>query len=371
MPPLPTDTGEAAVTIHPFHPGADVAITSTPQPVTARVRSLVEWRDEAQAAHALATGLVDTSFVPKQFRGKPIEGAAAILAGSEVGLSPLASLRSFDVIEGTASPRALTLRAIVQSLGHSLIVVESTEHRCVIRGRRRGEQEWQESVWTIQRAQRLKLTGKDNWQKQPQAMLLARATAECARMIAADALLGIPYTLEELADEVAVELEPRTRTVRRQQPAAVEAAPAPAAPAVAPPAARSDGYAGRPVEDTGLPPLPGEDATESAAGPGGDRAATAAQLKKMGAVFGALTVTDRAERLALTSRIVGRGITTASDLTRDEAKTLIDTLEGNGPQMVEAYRAEAFGDADPDGDEGLPDPTVEDAWGAPAGGDQA
>ncbi|MBQ1164468.1 hypothetical protein KBZ21_41525, partial [Streptomyces sp. A73] len=39
-----------------------------------------------------------------------------------------------------------------------------------------------------------------NYKTQPQNMLLARATAECARLIAADVLMGMPYSAEELAD---------------------------------------------------------------------------------------------------------------------------------------------------------------------------
>jgi hypothetical protein len=68
-------------------------------------------------------------------------------------------------------------------------------------------------VWTIDRAQKLGLTGKDNWKKQPESMLIARATSEVCRRIAADALLGLPYSVEEIADTV--ETEPQ-RTARRR-----------------------------------------------------------------------------------------------------------------------------------------------------------
>ncbi len=37
---------------------------------------------------------------------------------------------------------------------------------------------WQTSVWTIERAQQMGLLGKDQWKKQPDAMLVARATSE-------------------------------------------------------------------------------------------------------------------------------------------------------------------------------------------------
>lgn len=166
----------------------------------AAVARLAAWAAAASATHQMATRLVETSFVPQAFRNKPLEATAAMLAGAEVGLNPMASLRAFDVIQGTAAPKALTLRAIVQSHGHAMRVVESTADRCIVEGRRKGDENWQRSEWDIDRAKRLKLTGKENWQNQPKAMLLARATAECARLVAADAILGIPYSAEEIRD---------------------------------------------------------------------------------------------------------------------------------------------------------------------------
>ena len=140
---------------------------TSPAPVALRdyqsdaVRRLGEWAESASAAFQIAERLVQTSFVPAAFRGKPVEAAAAILAGVEVGLQPMAALRSFDVISGQAAARAITLRAIVQSHGHEIEVIESTATRCVMRGRRRGASDWQKVTWTIDRARDLQLTGKD------------------------------------------------------------------------------------------------------------------------------------------------------------------------------------------------------------------
>lgn len=164
------------------------------------VQRLSEWATSAQAASAVAAELCRSSFVPDSFRGKPNEATAAILAGLEVGLQPMAALRSFDVIQGQAAARAITLRAIVQSHGHEVEVVESTATRCKVRGRRRGSDAWQEVTWTMDRARQLGVTNKPNWKNQPQAMLVARATSEICRLIASDAILGIAYSSEEIAD---------------------------------------------------------------------------------------------------------------------------------------------------------------------------
>lgn len=176
--------------------------------------SLIEWAKEAHEAHKIAQSLAKTAFVSTTLRGKPEEVTGAILTGHEVGLRPMAAVRSIDVIQGTPAMRAVAMRALVQSAGHDLWVEETTLTRAVVCGRRRGSEHVQKSVWTIDRAKRLGLTSKDNWTKQPDAMLIARATAECCRLIAADVLLGLPYAVEELDDVEAVE-PPKKRTAKR------------------------------------------------------------------------------------------------------------------------------------------------------------
>ena len=160
--------------------------------------ALVQWAYAAQEAHKIATSLARTSFVPRSLQGKPGDITAAILAGQELGLQPMAALRSMDIIQGTPALRAHAMRGLVQSKGHQVQLVESGEALCVMRGKRRGEDDWQQVEWSIERAQRLGLTGKDQWKKQPQAMLIARATGEICRLIASDVLHAMPYASEEL-----------------------------------------------------------------------------------------------------------------------------------------------------------------------------
>jgi hypothetical protein len=200
---------------------------------------LAAWADSARAAFTIAESLAKTSFVPDAFRGKPHEVTAAILTGHEMGLSPMAALRSFDLIKGTPAMRANAMRGLVQSHGHAIWEEESTATRAVVCGQRAGESEVHRSEWTIERARDAQLTGKDNWKKQPKAMLLARATAEACRLTASDALHGVPYAAEELVDGTAGE----TRTVRRHrkpptnQPATAEPVPdaGPTVPQTQPP----------------------------------------------------------------------------------------------------------------------------------------
>ena len=303
--------------------------------------ALQSWALEADAAYLLAERMVQTSFCPKQFQGNAVEAAAAVLAGAEVGLSPLAALRSFDIIQGVAAPRALTLRAIAQSIGCQFQTLHEDDVRVQMRARRPGG-EWETVEWTIAQAQALGLATKDNWKKQPRAMLVARATAELARRVAADRILGLGYAAEEQDGEDAPAAKPKRATVQRKT------APAPEAPELPPPdpaparQERGNDRTLRSVSDVDLPPLPDEPAPApgeerqgqadpvpssppTAAAPG-DRPgyATAAQLRMLRAMENTAGVTDREERLRRYTEMAGRQITTSKDLTRIECQRILD-----------------------------------------------
>ncbi|MEU0098190.1 hypothetical protein [Streptomyces sp. NPDC006267] len=164
-----------------------------PQPTN----ELMEWVESARQANLVAQSLAKTSFAGA-YRGKPDEIVAAILTGQELGLQPMTSLKSIDVIQGQPALRAHAMRAIVQHQGHDIELVESTPTHCVMRGRRKGGENWQQVEWDIPRAQQLGLLTKDQWKKQPKTMLIARATGELCRLIASDALHGLPYAAEEV-----------------------------------------------------------------------------------------------------------------------------------------------------------------------------
>jgi hypothetical protein len=312
--------------------------------------ALIAWSDSARAAAGIAKSLARTPFVPDSLRDRDPDitagnVTAAILTGVELGLTPMAALRSIDVIKGTPSLRAIALRALVLNAGHELIVEESTATRAIVRGRRRGQLEWQTSRWTLDRARTLNLLGRDQWRQQPTAMLVARATAECARLIAADVLLAIPYVAEELDDgdaepDDAAPVRAR-RTAQRRT-----ATPPPLLPApddtlsldTAPPGPAAPAPVDEPPLDDTPTPEPDVDMI------------TDAQMRAVQAGFRDLGIKDRAQRLTITRQIVGRDIDTAKDLYRLEASTVIDDLAERKRRLDEdeqidaAYEAEQGGD---------------------------
>ncbi|MFI1889871.1 hypothetical protein [Streptomyces jumonjinensis] len=175
----------------------DESAVVTADTPAAQPTDLMQWVESARQASIVAQSLAKTSFAGA-YRGKPDEITAAILTGQELGLQPMTALKSIDVIQGQPALRAHAMRGILQARGHEIEVVESTDTHCIMRGRRKGAESWQQVVWDIPRARLLGLLGKDQWKKQPKTMLVARATGEICRLVASDALHGMPYVAEEL-----------------------------------------------------------------------------------------------------------------------------------------------------------------------------
>lgn len=274
--------------------------------------------------------VVKTNFVPQAYRGKPAEALACVLTGEMLGLHPLVSMREIDVIQGTPAYSAKMQRALVQRAGHKIWLEEATATKVVMAGHRQDDPEHITRVtWTIDRAKTMGLTGKDNWRKQPQSMLIARATGELARLIAADELLGLAYNAEEVRDgttsdeevveAVPVDLEgppegvkaPGPEKNRRSIPAkkaAAKAAPAPA-PAVVP---------GDPLDD-----FDDIDGVAAASSKSVEQRRTEMVLIRTKEVLGDLV---RDDRLAFYAASVGHPVASAKDLDGVDVDRVIGDL---------------------------------------------
>lgn len=269
---------------------------------------LVAWAAAASAANQLAKALTTTTFVPATFKGNAADATAAILMGDELGLSPLAALRSIYVVHGTPALYARSMVALAQSQGHQVWTEATSDQKVVVCGRRRGSDKVERAEWTMARAQKAGYTSNKKYASNPQEMLYSKAAGEVVRKIAADALAGVPFSVEDLELE---EDQPTStvtragkRTVSRAQPAAEEPAfdPAPE-PATA---------AAEPQQDA----LPTDPAAESITEP---------QMRRLQAHY---SNHDRADRLAEASSVLGRDVTSFSELTKAEAGRLIDWIDG-------------------------------------------
>ena len=193
----------------------------TPEVTDAGLNDLMRQAEAMSAAHKLATVLCNTQMVPQTFRGKPDDGAAAILYGAELGLKPQQALQQVFVVHGQPAIYARTMVALLKGRGYRFETVESTDESVTVRGTSpSGEQET--STWTLDRAKKAGYTSNKKYQTDPQAMLYAKAASEVSRRLAPDVLLGIKYTAEDL------ELEPVQMNATRQDVARQAlAAPAP------------------------------------------------------------------------------------------------------------------------------------------------
>lgn len=171
----------------------DLAIPDSP---IASALALVE------PAYALVERVCRTNFVPQAYRGKPDEALACVMLGEELDLKPMTALREIAMIQGTPALSAKLQRALVTRAGHEVWLVESSNVKCVMAGRRA---DWPKDrvthvTWTIQDAEAAKLASKDNWRNHPTDMLIARASGRLCRLLASEVMLGLAYNVEELRD---------------------------------------------------------------------------------------------------------------------------------------------------------------------------
>jgi hypothetical protein len=284
---------------------------------------LPAWVALLAPAAELAETLAHTEFVPKELRGRPAAIAAVILYGFEVNIGPMQALGSMDVIQGKPTPSAELLRALIYSAGHDMWVVEATQTRVTVGGRRNGSPRETTITWTSEMARAAGLTGNPSWKKYPRAMLMARATSELARAIFPDAIHGLG-TLADLADVPVTDTAPpieaaaaNAATMRRTRRRTVTPG---AGDSPDPAPGQTDDAA--PVSD-GVPDIPPADASP----PTDTGAVTREQFARMNIAFRDMGVEDRNTRLRMVSGIVGRKLDTSQELTRDEASKVISALD--------------------------------------------
>lgn len=279
-----------------YDPGKAVYIP----PVDPTGGRLVAWAEAASAAHSLAKALSATAFVPAAMKS-PGDATAAILMGDELGLSPIAALRSIYVVHGTPALYAKSMVALALSHGHAIWTEESTDAKVVVCGQRRGSEHVERSEWTIARAQKAGYTSNKKYASNPQEMLYSKAAGEVARKVAADTLAGIPYSVEDL------ELgEVQTSTVTRESAkTSVRRKAVTPEPEVQP----------EPVDVT-----PSEEIPE-------DGTLTDPTRRHLFALFAQKGVADRDAQIAGIAKTIGREIQSRSEITEDEARAVILALQ--------------------------------------------
>lgn len=245
-----------------------------------------------------ARAVQSAQLLPQAYRGKPADIMIAVGLGQAMGLTAAESLYRIDVIQGKPTASAELIAANVRKAGHRLRV-QGDETTCTATIIRADDPEFPFTVTRdLEWAKSMGLTTKDNYKKQPGTMLQWRAITAVARLACPEALYGVAYTADEIADM------PAPAAPVRSGLAAALAAPAPT----------------HDVDVVEAELLPEGDETGELLDP------RSSLGRQMFALFNECELSDKADRLAYCSDVAERPIESSSDLTVAEAQAVVVSL---------------------------------------------
>lgn len=148
---------------------------------------------------SLAELIGRSALLPDALRGKTDDIIVSILAGAELGLSPMAAIRGVFVVQGKPVLAADTMVGLVlgSGLAEYFVQIESSHTSVTWETKRKGSPVAQRVTWTIEDAKKAGIHLKDNWRAYTRQMLAARAKAELARSAYSDVLAGV-YDPDEI-----------------------------------------------------------------------------------------------------------------------------------------------------------------------------
>lgn len=241
--------------------------------------------------------VADGSILPDTYRRNPSNVLIAVGLGQSMGLSPAESLYRIAVIKGKPTAGAELIAANVRRAGHKLRV-QTDEANVRVKAViiRADDPDFpHEVVRDMAWAQSMGLDRNDNYRKQPVTMLQWRAITAVARLACPEALYGVSYTADEMYD------------VSGGAPAVTAEVAEPVAGEVYDPPADVAEVRADEREPLLLDP-------------------SSPLAKAMFAAMGESGITDRDDRLAYVSATVGREVTSSTEMTDDDARTVLDAL---------------------------------------------
>lgn len=172
---------------------------------------------ELKRAQAIASA---GDMIPTTYRNKP---GAVLLAqqwADAHGVDLLTTMQTVAFVHGRPVIDATMQRALASAHGYDVRVVSADAQRAAVRVFKDGEQIG-EAAYSVDDAGTAGLLNKDNWKKDPTAMLVARATTRAVRWFAPSVLLGVLVgdegeevdAVEVLGAEASVASEPAAEVV--------------------------------------------------------------------------------------------------------------------------------------------------------------
>jgi hypothetical protein len=148
----------------------------------------------------MAEVLAKSNLIPDALKNKVPDVVVQILAGQELGLAPMASIRGVHIVQGKPVLSADTMVALVLGSGlcEYFSCVEETADHVTYETKRKGSPHPQRVTWSDEDTKTAALHTKDNWRTFKKQMRRARAKAILARDVYPDVLAGC-YDPDEIA----------------------------------------------------------------------------------------------------------------------------------------------------------------------------
>jgi len=142
---------------------------------------------------SLAEILSKSTLLPEALRGKIPDVIVQILAGQELGLPPMASIRGVHIVGGKPVLSSDLMVALVRASGScEFFQVETeTETSVTYVAKRKGDPKEQRYTWSDEDTKLAGLNTKDNWRLHKKQMRRARCKAILARDMWPDVLAGV------------------------------------------------------------------------------------------------------------------------------------------------------------------------------------
>ena len=156
-----------------------------------------------QATHdmemAKATAIAKAGdLLPRTYRSNPGAVLLAMDWADRVGLSVMDAIHGVAWVQGKPVIDATLQRALATRAGYRILVTDASRTSVTAKVVLTATGETLGSVtYTIEDARTAGLAGKDNWKKNPEDMLVARATSRAVRRYCSDALVGGGLTEDE------------------------------------------------------------------------------------------------------------------------------------------------------------------------------
>lgn len=151
----------------------------------------------------LAETFAKSKLIPSDLQAKPADVFVTLLAGHELGLTPMAAIRGIHVVKGKPILSADTMAAVVLASGACVYlrpVGIPNNEIATYETMRKGDAEPRQMSWSIEDTKRAGLESSDSHKKYPRAMNMARCKAVLLRDVYPDVLAGC-YVEGEIPDD--------------------------------------------------------------------------------------------------------------------------------------------------------------------------